>query len=482
MHRLKLIGLLVFLVVGLSLACYFVVRNDFGPRIREAVQADLVKTQMQVQALKFARADRLVKLCDKLARDLTKLDFAKALREPSDESKHKEAFAAIARVKPFLQGLNRVEYTPDAILVIKPDGKLIARDRFEEKWGEVLSFPLIKRVVTDGRDNDVWKYREQNERVMTAVAAPILDGAVVTGVLALLYEHNNQMAADDRKLYRTEVAYFHDDKLYGSSLTEPEQLKQIREFFVPHVRTLQTGQVLGPARLEAAGKKYLALAATFDSAATDRAGGFILLASLDEALAPVSAFLGRFPLIAAGFLVVAILLALLIVRSLTLPYEHIEHGVMDIVSGNLEHKFDAHASGGAGALAHALNLIVAQLQGRPPPDREADDMAWADPFFIEDLSPEEIRAHGYQGAAAHKSDLDSRMGLTLSYYEKLFADYMEARRRAGEKQSEPITAEQFIDKVRKNEEVLCHKYQCAVVKFEVRMKEGKVTLKPVPIK
>ena len=43
MHRLKLIGLLVFLVVGLSLASYVVVRNDFGPRMQQSVADDLSK-------------------------------------------------------------------------------------------------------------------------------------------------------------------------------------------------------------------------------------------------------------------------------------------------------------------------------------------------------------------------------------------------------------------------------------------------------
>ena len=478
MHRLKLIGLLVFLVVGLSLASYVVVRNDFGPRIQEAVAADLTKTQMQVQALKFARVERLKKVAGWLTEE-PRLNLARALREPTDQARHKLATDAIQQIVPLLQEKQRLDYKPDVILVISPTGKVVARWRFANLSGEQLAFPLLKRVVENRtRDDDVWKFREQNERMMTAVAAPILDGVKVVGVLALLYEHSNQMALDDRRTFKTEVAYFVDDKLYGSSLQEPGQQKQLVEFLGPHQKALQEGKIIGPSPIDVGGRKYIALAAGF----ADRPGGFMLFRSLDEALAPVSAFLGRFPLIAGGFLIVAILLALLILRSVTAPYERLEHGVMDIVAGNQDTKFDPHLPGSAGALAHGLNLLVAQLMGRPPPDREPEDQAWADPFFVEDLSAEEIRAHKWDQLAEHRHHLDSQMGLTLGYYEKLFAEYMKARQRAGEKQTDSISVDQFIEKVRKNEEVLRAKYHCAIVKFEVLVKEGKVTLKPVPIR
>jgi hypothetical protein len=481
MHRLKLIALLLFLVLGLGLASFMVVRNDFGPRITKAAADDLTKTQLQVQALKFARGRRLVKVADWLARN-EEISFVKALREATDEARHREAFSAIARIKPLLQKTKRLDYVPDVTLVLSPQGKIIARNRFETRSDTTLTFPLIARVVAEKtRDQDIWRYREQNERMMTVALAPILDGANVAGVLALLYEHNNQMAVEDRKAFRAEVAYFHDDKLYGSSLAEPAQIESLRGFVVPNKADLQAGKVVGPTPIDVAGKKFIALAAQFNSDATDRAGGFIIATSLDDALAPVSAFLGRFPFIAVGFLLIAILLGLFILRSVTAPYDRIEQGVLEMVAGNTDHRFDTNLPGGAGTLAHALNLLVAQLQGRPPPDREPEDMAWADPFFIADLSAEEIKAHHYEAAAAHRDDLDSQMGLTLAYYEKLFKDYVDARARAGERGAE-IDMGPFVDKVRKNEEVLRRKYRCAAVKFEVLVKEGKVILKPVPIK
>src|SRR5207249_3253850 len=117
----------------------------------------------------------------------------------------------------------------------------------------------------------------------------------------------------------------------------------------------------------------------------------------------------------------------------TAAYDRVEQGVMEMVSGNTEYKFDPQLPGGAGSLGHALNLLVAQLLGRPPPDREPTDMAWADPLFVVELSPEEIESHGYAAVDTHRDDLDSGLGLTLAYYEKLFREYMEARRRAGER-------------------------------------------------
>jgi hypothetical protein len=488
MQRLKLVGLLAFLVVGLSLAFFFVVRNDFGQRIRRGLSEDLAKTQMHFRALRFAHGKRLLQVAAWLAHN-PELNFAKSIKEADETSRHREVFAAIEAIRPVLQKTDRVEYRPETVLVTDTTGKLVARNREVAQWGQTLDYPLLARVLTERvRDKDVWKFREQNERMMTVVAAPILDGAQPVGVLSLLYEHNNQMALDDRKIFtreehfHPEVAYFLDDQIYGSTLTGPAQVEQLRQFLRARVAALREGKVVGPEALEVGGRKYQAIAAPFDDNANNRSSGCLLLASEDTALAPVSAFLGRLPFIAAGFLLVSIILGLLILRSVTSSYDRVEQGVSEVVSGNTEYKFDPQLPSGAGSLSHALNLLVAQLLGRPPPDREPEDLTWADPFFIEMLPPDEVRSHGYHPVTDHRSDLDSGLGLTLAYYEKLFRDYLEARRQAGEKVVENITFEQFVEKVRKNEDALRQKYSCPVVKFEVRTKEGKVTLKPIPIK
>jgi hypothetical protein len=488
MQRLKLVGLLVFLVIGLSLAFYFVVRNDFVPRLKKSLAEDIAQAQSHFRAIKYAQSKRLVQVADWLAQH-PELNFVKGLKEVDLESRHREAFAAISAVKALLQKTRRSDYLPDAVLVTDKAGKVLARDRFVNDWGNVLKFPLLTQVLEERvRDKDVWKYREQNWRMMTAVAAPILDGAATVGALVLLYEHSHQMATEDRKTvsteehFRPEVAYFLEDQIYGSSLRDANAIEQLRAFLRPRLASLAKGQVSAPELVEISGKKYLGLAAAFDDNASNRESGYLLLGSLDAVLAPVQGFLGRVPFIAAGFLLASIILGLLILRSVTSPYDRVEQGVMEVVSGNTEYKFDPELPGGAGTLSHALNLLVAQLLGRPPPDQEPEDLAWADPFFIEELSPEEIQSHGYHAVAAHRSDLDSGLGLSLAYYEKLFREYIEARQRSGEASTESITLDQFIEKVRKNEESLRQKYNCPVIKFQVTLKEGKVALKPIPIK
>jgi hypothetical protein len=161
-------------------------------------------------------------------------------------------------------------------------------------------------------------------------------------------------------------------------------------------------------------------------------------------------------------------------RSVVAPYERIEHGVMEMVSGNLEHHFDQNLPGNAGALAHALNLLVAQLQGRPPPDRDVEDHSW-DALMIEKVGAEA------EPAEEHKGDVDTQAGgLTYAYYQKLFDAYVAARKQVGD--SGKVAFDGFVVKVRKNEEALRKKYKCTAVRFDVLAKEGKVVLKPVPIK
>ncbi len=66
------------------------------------------------------------------------------------------------------------------------------------------------------------------------------------------------------------------------------------------------------------------------------------------------------------------------------------------------------------------------------------------------------------------------------YYKRLYNEYLQAREQAGEN-VEGVTFDSFVTKLRVNEAGLKKKYQCSAVRFRVIFKDGKVTLKPVPI-
>ena len=65
------------------------------------------------------------------------------------------------------------------------------------------------------------------------------------------------------------------------------------------------------------------------------------------------------------------------------------------------------------------------------------------------------------------------------YYKRVFTEYVAARKASGS--PDDVSFESFIAKLKVNEGKLKAQYQCRAVRFRVVTKDGKVSLKPVPI-
>jgi hypothetical protein len=119
-------------------------------------------------------------------------------------------------------------------------------------------------------------------------------------------------------------------------------------------------------------------------------------------------------------------------------------------------------------------------------------------MFIEELNPSEFGARPVDPANADPgglgvpSDANSQSGLAPdilrliretedSYKKRLFREYTEALRLAGEP-VQGITFEKFHATIQSNAELLREKFGCSRVRFLVQTRDGKVSLKSVPIK
>ena len=118
--------------------------------------------------------------------------------------------------------------------------------------------------------------------------------------------------------------------------------------------------------------------------------------------------------------------------------------------------------------------MLARLLGRPEPGEEEfdDDGNPIIPGRVEFEEGEEKPAVDPDIAAlAQESEPD--------YYKRVFTEYVAARRASGN--PDEVSFENFIAKLKVNEGKLKAQYQCRAVRFRVVTKDGKVTLKPVPI-
>jgi hypothetical protein len=147
--------------------------------------------------------------------------------------------------------------------------------------------------------------------------------------------------------------------------------------------------------------------------------------------------------------------------------------VIDIINGNLDRTFRPVGLELDG-LANGLNVMLARLLGRPEPGEEE---------FDEDgnqIIQGRVEFDEGDGAPAPDPDLAAlAQESEPDYYKRVYTEYVAARKASGH--PDEVSFENFIAKLKVNEGKLKAQYQCRAVRFRVVMKDGKVTLKPVPI-
>ncbi len=207
------------------------------------------------------------------------------------------------------------------------------------------------------------------------------------------------------------------------------------------------------------------------------AGAIVLIAVGSEAAAftkPAKTFI---LLLGLGALVVAMFGMYLTHRRIESQIDTVESGVTEIINGNLDRTFQPVGKELDG-LANGLNVMLARLLGRPEPGEEAFDEN-GNPIIPGRVDFEEA-PEGPAPAQSPETDLEAlAREPEPDYYKRLFTEYGAARRDTGS--PDDVSFESFIAKLRVNEGKLKAQYQCRAVRFRVVVKDGKVSLKPVPI-
>jgi hypothetical protein len=239
-----------------------------------------------------------------------------------------------------------------------------------------------------------------------------------------------------------------------------------------------------PHELSIGGARYLAAlvplprASTRDLPATyprQDASALVLVAVGDEAAAVVRPARTMILLLGAGALAIALLGLYLLYRRFELQIDDLEAGVAEIINGNLDRTFEPVGEELDG-LANGLNVMLARVLGRPEPGEEAFD-DHGNPIvpgkvdFEEAEGPAPPQTDPELAALAREAEPD--------YYKRVFTEYVAARTQTGA--PDDVSFESFIAKLRVNEAKLKAQYDCRQVRFRVVVKDGKVTLKPVPI-
>jgi hypothetical protein len=325
----------------------------------------------------------LLQRAESLARDDA---FVKALGEKPEPRAAEQAF------RDFRAGQGAGEPRPDVLAVVDRAGRLISLmsgdqvvispvpDAYQRDGAlkyPALDLALARRQATA----EIWDYEALGP--MRVGAAPVIDGAdEVVGAVVVAYALGANQVRAQARLLGVDVAYVLGDRVYASSVARPVA----QALGAPLAASGLAARALGGgaaevAALDVGGETYRAAAARLPRFASrplpadhpTSTAGAVVLASLDDARAPLDRIGLGFLLVGLGAIVVAVLAVFLTARTILGPLDEIEVGINDIISGNTERTFRPVGSDLDG-LANALNVMLARLLGRPEPgDEEYDD-------------------------------------------------------------------------------------------------------------
>lgn len=394
---------------------------------------------------------------------------------------------------------------PDIFEVVDKGGIGVASAADKAWYGaqadEGARFPALKQALADGTALvDIWIVKEVPFNV--AVEPIRANGAVVGAVILGARLSDAEAKRDQAGGY--EVAYFVGDRVSHSSTLDTAGESALAVALKDQKLVEKAGR--SPAEFTLGAKRYLAFAGMLTGHVSAPQAGFVVFANLESALERGHDGLHLIPVLALGGFLLALGLMLALFRQFMQPYEEMDQGVVEIINGNLDRWFEAPAKHPAGTLAQNVNVMVCQLSGRPLPDDDEDESGrpiphgehWAeDRMFIEEIDASEFgqrpvdaaQAEGPIGVAA---SANSQSGLAPdilrlvretedAYRKRLFRDYTEALRAAGEP-VQGITFDKFFATLQATADLLREKYGCTRVRFLVQTRDGKVSLKPVPIK
>ena len=199
--------------------------------------------------------------------------------------------------------------------------------------------------------------------------------------------------------------------------------------------------------------------------------GIFMLTDFKEAVKPVDSLKYQIPLVGVVILLVALVITLIIIRSFLRPIEAIDVGIQEILAGNKDYVFRASSGNPLhGELVNSLNQLSAFLQGR---DIAGEGNANWDELMV-DLEPERPSIYGMQAVQVVQSDKEKEA------LRALYDEYMAKRKELD--QWVDMDFDRFCRRIKRNETSLKEKHNCKAVEFSVAVADGKVVLKPTPIK
>jgi hypothetical protein len=493
MSRTVIAAVVAAVIAILTAIAFFVTSKSFDERLKKDADDKLARAYQVVQQLNQLEG---IDVSNKVERIAAEKEFVTAIKTDSAAERQAQARIGFQR---FTADEKQGSIKPDIIALVDATGNLLAMNEVSavvaRQWktdkGDsiipALNVVLGKKMII----SDIWNNGEKG--MMKIGVAPVIDpdapisakdpeGVVIIGAIVVAYAQTAKEAQKDRNLLGTEIAYYDHKNVVATSFTRGLSGEEDTAKARLLTDSLSSGAVSesgAKQRVTVNGVDYLAAGVKMPRISTRAlpadyppiTAGAVVLASIADPSSTAATVKLFILLLGAGALAIALVGMYLSHRRLLTQVDQIELGVIDIINGNVDRTFRPVGLELDG-LANGLNVMLARLLGRPEPgEEELDDEG--NPILLGrvEFDEREATADPDLAALAQESEPD--------YYKRVFTEYVAARRATGN--PDDVSFENFIAKLKVNEGKLKAQYQCRAVRFRVVMKDGKVTLKPVPI-
>jgi sigma-B regulation protein RsbU (phosphoserine phosphatase) len=246
----------------------------------------------------------------------------------------------------------------DLFLITDADGQLMADIADPSASGDDMSAnPLVAKALKEEEATGVWT----DEAGAYQVQARRLDfGRTIVGVLVVGYKLDNAVADTVSRQTGSSVVVQMAGKTIAASHAGDEGAATANDAALTAVPV----DAASPVEIGLAGQRYVAVSSPFPGYAGERPLRYVLLRSLDRALAPRLALTRVLYLILAAASALALVLGLVFSRRLSRPLDQLVHYTDQIAAGNLTTR------GVSGprefrALGDAMNHMVTEIaEGR----------------------------------------------------------------------------------------------------------------------
>ncbi len=332
---LAFVGALVLGLLATTLTYTTVQANRLA---RESVQEALTETTGTWETF---QADRYEKLTLGL-RALANEPAFKALIETRDPTTINDTLVE-----------RGADFGADLFLVTDPSGVVIGRSFAGDEGSDLSRDPLVTRALEGAEAATIWR---QRDTLFHAVSVPMATLGKLQGVLIAAFALDEKLAADLRKLTRSEIVFFTRDgeRSVLAASTLPGEATALRS----------AGERFGnqATSLKLSAGQYVAVAVPLKAATGELVGSLAALRSLDQEMAPFRRF--RNSLVVASLLVLlaGMAAAFGVAKGITRPVRRLASLVDRVRDGSYTGAVEVASADEIGTLARAFNGLMADLR------------------------------------------------------------------------------------------------------------------------